>query len=296
MRRLMAAIWTILAMFLVILLLADYTNNKMIEKFNQGKYEQNPFGFLGFVEPYVNQYNRGNIYYSLGQYELAANEYEQALAGHNHLTEPQDCRLRVNYALSLVEQIDPNNITEENLDEVLAILDQARDILCENGCASRDDNSGHYPDAQTLKNEIDAFEEWLLTPPDQQEPDPSDTPTPTPEPSETPTPTPDSGEETPTPTPEDGQTPTPTPEGGDTPTPTPGGDEPTPSPGDDPGGDTPTPTPGGQGGDEPTPTPTLTPEEQILEIQAQGQQERYAGANGTPDDPYSGFSYTGTPW
>ena len=43
MRRLMAAIWTILAMFLVILLLADYTNNKMIEKFNQGKYEQNPF-------------------------------------------------------------------------------------------------------------------------------------------------------------------------------------------------------------------------------------------------------------
>ncbi len=291
MRRLMAAIWTILAMFIVILLLADYTNNKMIEKYEQGKYEQNPFGFLGFVEPHVNHYNRGNIYYTLGQYELAEAEYE--LAMNSHLDEPQDCRLRVNYALSLVEQIDPNNITDENLDEVLEILDRARDILCENGCASRDDNSGHYPDAQTLKNEIDAFEEWLLTPPEEQEPD--ETPTPTPEPSDTPTPTPEEGD-TPTPTPEEGDTPTPTPGEGDTPTPTPGGDTPTPSPGDNPGGDTPTPTPGGEGGEEPTPTPTLSPEEQILEIQGQGQQERYAGANGTPDDPYSGFGNNGTPW
>lgn len=295
MRRLMAAIWTILAMFIVILLLADYTNNKMIEKYEQGKYEQNPFGFLGFVEPHVNHYNRGNIYYSLGQYELAEAEYEQAM--RSNLDEPQDCRLRVNYALSLVEQIDPNNITDENLDEVLDILNRARDILCENGCASRNDNSGHYPDAQTLKNEIDAFEEWLLTPPEEQEPDdtPTPTPTPTPPPTETPTPTPEEGD-TPTPTPEEGDTPTPTPEDGDTPTPTPGGDIPTPTPGDNPGGDTLTPTPGGEGGEEPTPTPTLSPEEQILEIQGQGQQERYAGANGTPDDPYSGYSNNGTPW
>jgi hypothetical protein len=40
----------------------------------------------------------------------------------------------------------------------------------------------------------------------------------------------------------------------------------------------------------------MTPEEQIIDIQNQGQQERYEGANGTPDDPYSGFSNTGTPW
>lgn len=271
MKRIMAAIWTVTAMLLAILLLADYSNNKMIEKFNNGQYEQNPLGFLGFTEPQVNLYNRGNVFYSLGQYDLARAEYEQALDCDLH--DRQDCRLRVNYALSLVESIDPAYINEDNLDDVLAILDEARDILCENGCASRTDNSGHFPDAQTLKNEIDAFEEYLTTPPE-----------PSPTPSETPTPTPGE-EETPTPTPEGGETPTPTPEGGETPTPTPDGGD---------GGPTPTPEEGGPGGA--TPTPTLTPEEQLVELQRLAQQERYAGANGTPDDYMSAFTNSSHPW
>lgn len=284
MKRFVAAIWTLIAIFLAILLLADYSNNRMIEKFNEGTYEQNPLGFLGFTEPYVNSYNRGNIFYTLGQYELAEQEYEQAM--RSELEERQDCRLRVNYALSMVEQIDPDTITEDDLDEIFAILDEARDVLCENGCASRDDNSGHYPDAQTLKNEIDEFERQLR---EQFNLDP--TPTPTPEPTETPTPTPE-GTETPTPTPEGTDTPTPTPDG-ETPTPTPDGETPTPTP--DSGDGTPTPTPdGGDGG--PTPTPTLSPEEQILEIQAEAQQERYEGANGTPDDTSTAYSNNGTPW
>ena len=275
MKRIMAAIWTVTAMLLAIIILADYSNNRMIEKYNNGTYEQNPLGFLGFFEPQINYYNRGNIYYQLGQYDLARAEYDRALECNLH--DRQDCRARVNYALSLVEEIDPAYITDENLDEVLAILDEARDILCENGCASRTDNSGHYPDAQRLKNEIDAFEEFLTatpTPTETPSPTPSETPTPTPNGEETPTPTPESGEETPTPTPEGGdEGPTPTPDGGEGPTPTPEG---------------------GEGGA--TPTPTLTPEEQILAIQELGQQERYAGTNGTPDDPYSGFTYTAQPW
>ncbi|MBR1796930.1 MAG: hypothetical protein IJ757_02815 [Clostridiales bacterium] len=283
MKRVLAAIWTVLAMLLAIFILADYSNNLMISKFEQGVYEQNSLGFLGFTEPYVNHYNRGNIFYSLHQYESAEEEYK--LAMESELDDPMECRLRVNYALSLVERIEPSLITEDNLDDVLALLDEARDILCEDGCASRNDNSGHYPDAQTLKNEIDEFEASLL---EQFEPDPTPTPTPSP----TPTPTP-----SPTPTPESSETPTPTPEGGeDTPTPTP-------TPPDDAGGETPTPTPGGlmpsptpEGGEGgATPTPTMTPEEQIMDIQNQGQQERYEGANGTPEDS-QGAGNSGTPW
>ena len=285
MKRFLAAVWTLIAVLLAVLLLADYSNNRMIDNYKKGIYETDPLGFLGFFEPYVNHYNRGNIYYSLGQYDKAEEEYE--LAMRSDLEEYQDCRLRVNYALSLVERIDPNNITDENLDEVLELLDRARDILCENGCASRDDNSGHYPDAQTLKNEIDEFEQSLINPPPEE---PQDTPTPTPTPEgDTPTPTPEG--ETPTPTPE-GETPTPTPEG-ETPTPTPGGETPTPTPGE--GEGTPTPTPGGEGGATPTPTPTMTPEEQILDIQAQSQEERYEGINGTPGDDDNGTIY-GRPW
>ena len=304
-RRLTAALWTVIAIFLAILFLADYSNNRMIEKYKNGIYEQNPLGFLGFVEPHVNHYNRGNVFYSLGLYERAQEEYE--LAMRSHLDEPSDCRLRVNLALSMVEQINPDQINDDNLQQVLEILDEARDILCENGCASRDDNSGHYPDAQRLKNEIDEFEASLLNPPEEEQtPDETPTPTPTPSPTETPTPTPEGGEETPTPTPEGGEdTPTPTPEGGeDTPTPTPeDGDTPTPTPSDENGTPTPTPdggeggptpTPGGEGGN--TPTPTLTPEQQILDLQAQAQNERYEGANGVPDDPYGAFNNSGTPW
>ena len=283
MKRLMAAIWTLLVMFLAILLLADYSNNKMVEKFNDGTYENNPMGFLGFMEPYVNIYNKGNVYYMLGQYELAQEQYELAL--ESNPDEREDCRLRVNLALSLVAQINPNEITDENLEDVLAILDEARDVLCENGCASRDDDSGHFPDAQRLKNEIDEFYDSLVNPP-------SDDPEPSEDPSETPTPTPE-GSETPTPTPEGSETPTPSPEGSETPTPSPGdGETPTPTPED--GGDTPTPTPGGGEGDSPTPTPTMTPEEEILYIQGLAQEERYAGANGEPDE--SGGYVSGTPW
>ena len=52
-------------------------------------------------------------------------------------------------------------VTEENLDETIELLDDARNILVENGCAHRNDEDGHNKDAQTLKDEIDAFEEQL---------------------------------------------------------------------------------------------------------------------------------------
>ena len=60
-----------------------------------------------------------------------------------------------------MKQIDPDGVTKENLDEVIDILEGAKDILIENDCAHRDDEDGHYEDAQTLKDEIDAFEEQL---------------------------------------------------------------------------------------------------------------------------------------
>ncbi len=271
MKRIMAAVITICAVFLGIFLLADYSNNRLIEKFEAGIYEHNPLGFLGFTEPYVNYYNRGNIYYALGQYDLACQEYEKALQGRR-LEEYSDCRLRVNYALAIVKQIDPNNITEDNIDEVLAMLDEARDLLCEDGCASRTDNSGHYPDAQTLKNEIDAFEASLLGPEEDDEEDPQPSPTPSP----TPTPEPGSEPDTPTPTPDPSQDgPTPTPEGGE-------------------GGEPDQTEPDG-GADGATPTPTMTPEQQLMDLQNQGQQERYDAGVGEEDTSWGGF-HGGIPW
>ena len=171
-RRIMIGVWIAVLLAFGALNVADYTNDRMIENYNHGKYEQNSFGFLGFLEPFVNHYNRGNICFKLGDYESAEAEYRQAL--EYDLDEPTDCRTRVNLALSLVKPLDIDHIDEENQDEIIAVLEEARAILMENGCAD-DDNTGHNPEAQTLKNEIDALIDSILNPP-QEEPSPTPTP------------------------------------------------------------------------------------------------------------------------
>ena len=192
-KRVIVGIWVLLVIFMGILLLAYYSNRNMIKNYKKEKYEFNQLGFLGFTEPYINPYNRGNIFYSLGDYERAIAEYDLALSYNP--PEPADCMIRVNYALALIAPIDPDKINEDNLEEVLDILDEARDILCEDGCAN-DKGTGHYDPAQTLKDEIDEFEEELLQ---QAEPTPEPTPTPSDpnDPTPTPTPTPSGGEQNP---------------------------------------------------------------------------------------------------
>ena len=215
-KRVVVGIWVLLVIFMGVLLLAYFSNRNMIKNFKKEKYEFNQFGFLGFTEPYVNPYNRGNIFYSLGDYDRAIAEYELALS-HNP-SEPADCMIRVNYALSLLAPIDADNVTEDNIDEVLEILDEAREILLENGSKlttmikvaegqtlSVYGQSTHVEamgqiicDTQSQRKSagIDEFEQELLN---QVEPTP--TPTPTPDPSQDPSdPT-----NQPTPTPQDGQ-------------------------------------------------------------------------------------------
>ena len=294
-KKITIAVWLLTATFLGILTLNYFGNRKMIENYDQGIYQQNELGFLGFTQPYINHFNKGNVFYQLGDYQKAKEEYQLAL--NLKPNDPYDCKIRVNYALAYVTPIDVKSITEDNYKDVIEICETAKSILAEKDCATAN-NDGHYYAAQKLYNEINEFIESLKN---QFENPPTDTPTPTPTPDpqngtatptpspkpdadatatpsptptpqggeQSPTPTPQGGEQSPTPTPQGGeQSPTPTPEGGeDTPTPTPGGEgeTPTPTPGGEgetptptPGGDqgTPTPTPGGDQGETPTPSPS----------------------------------------
>ena len=317
-KKIAIAIWILTAVFLGILCLNYYGNKKLIDKYGQGVYQQNELGFLGFTQPYINHFNRGNVYYQLRDYKKAQLEYQYAL--NLMPQDPYDCKIRVNYALSYVTPIDVNEITEDNYEDVIEICEQAKAILAENGCAT-EDNNGHYYAAQKLYNEINEFIESLKNqfenpPPEEDDPNNTATPTPTPpqgspkpdaDHTDTPTPTPESGTDTPTPTPggQGTDTPTPTPggEGTGTPTPTPGGDggtgTPTPTPGGDGGTGTPTPTPGGDGGDgtptptpgdgdtgEGTPTPTPSPEDRIRDVQDRANRDRYGGSG--DDSGYGG--------
>ena len=293
-KKIAIAVWLLTATFLGILILNYTGNRKLINNFDQGNYQQNEMGFLGFTQPYINHFNKGNVLYKLSDFEKAKQEYQMAL--NLRPDEPYDCKIRVNYALSYVTPIDTSEIDEDNYEDVIEICEKAKEILAQKDCAT-ENNDGHYYAAQKLYNEINAFEDELRnqfeepedtptpTPTPTQDPNETQTPTPTPKPdadqTATPTPTPTPEGDTPTPTPQsDSQTPTPTPGGSQTPTPTPGGDQPTPtdtgtptpSPGTNSG--TPTPSPGGDNTGTPSPTP--------------------GGDSGTPS-PTPGGDNTGTP-
>lgn len=293
-KRIIAGLWIVLVLLLGVLLLADVSNKSFISNFNNGIYQQNPLGFLGFWEPHVNHYNRGNLYYSLGDYERAIEEYQEALSTVSG--KPYDCMTRINYALSLVVPLDLENITEDNVDEILAVLYEARDILCENGCAKpNSDHGGHDSDAQKLKNEIEDLIELLENPPEPSEeptpsvdptpsadPTPSGEPSPSPNPSESPTPSPEPSEE-PTPSPDPNASPTPTPDPNDTPTPSPEpSEEPQPSPEPDPSV-----TP------EPAPQNPVDPAELLRQLMEDGLQDRY-GSNSSGENVWNYGS--STPW
>ena len=135
-------------------------NMRFIRNYDKGIYKSSEVNqVLGFFQPYIYHYNNGKVYYNEEDYQGAEEEYRTAL-GYKPRGE-RDCMTRINLALAIVKQIDPESVNAENLDETIELLDDARNILVENGCAHRNDEDGHNKDAQTLKDEIDAFEEQL---------------------------------------------------------------------------------------------------------------------------------------
>lgn len=159
-KKIIAIVGILGALCFTVLAVNYVSNEHFIDRYENRVYENSRITpVLGFTQPYIYHYNQGNIYYKNGDYDGAEYEYRRAL--ENGAPEDYDCKIRINLALSMVTPIDADGVTEENLDETIELLESAKDILIENGCAHRDDNDGHSEDAQTLKNEIDEFEEEL---------------------------------------------------------------------------------------------------------------------------------------
>ena len=129
-KKIVIAVWILTATLLVVLMLNQFGNRRMIENYDQGNYQQNELGFLGFTQPYINHFNKGNIFYKLGDYQKAKQEYQLAL--NLKPDEPYDCKIRVNYALAYVTPIDVKSINEDNYKDVIEICETAKSILAEN--------------------------------------------------------------------------------------------------------------------------------------------------------------------
>lgn len=104
-------------------------------------------------------YNKGNKAFKSQNYDTAESLYDTSI--YYPITKRRECNARINYALSITTPITPESVTYENLEESIERLSLARDILTEKGCAHDYDTKGHNKKAQTLKNEIDEYIEWL---------------------------------------------------------------------------------------------------------------------------------------
>ncbi|MBE5886465.1 MAG: hypothetical protein E7284_08710 [Lachnospiraceae bacterium] len=114
------------------------------------------FGFL-FLR-YIFYYNKGNRLYERFDYVGAIEQYENALdAFPPHFKE---CSIRVNLALAMIYNMGPDFAAPENVENSIATLMEARDILLEDGCAT-EEGDGHSEPAQQLKEEIDKLLEQL---------------------------------------------------------------------------------------------------------------------------------------
>lgn len=172
-KRIVAIIGIVSVLAFAALLVNYICGERMIDRYNKRIFESSTVNaYLGFTQPYIYHYNKGDIYYSQGDYKGAENEFENALKWETGM--PEDCEMRINYALSIVKQIDPQTVTKDNLDEAIDRLEEAKTALLKNGCAHDEDENGHNSDAQTLKDEIDKFEEKLRQQVDESQPDDQD--------------------------------------------------------------------------------------------------------------------------
>jgi len=114
-------------------------------------------------------YNKGVKNYREENYDQAEQYFRSAL--WEKKTKSQECKIRINLALSICTPITPDIVTPDNLDEYIERLEYARDFLVENDCAHMSDSKGHNKKAQKLKEDIDNYIEELKKQNPQPEPE-----------------------------------------------------------------------------------------------------------------------------
>lgn len=146
----------ILVIFITIILSFNFVLNEFfISKYNNKKYDENMLDVIKYInisQPYVVYYNIANAKYQTGDYDGAIEEYKKALKLFPNRA--KECDIRINLVLAMLKKIDIKNGKKEN---IISVLYESLDILCEKGCANKNDNNGHNKNAETLKEEILKF-------------------------------------------------------------------------------------------------------------------------------------------
>lgn len=159
MKRTLNIIYIICLLIIFKLVIAFFINENFISDYNSGKYDLdsiNSLFILNILEPYIAHYNYGNILYKNNNFDGAIDEYYKALKLYP--TKERECSIRINLALAMLKKIDYDN---EDKEQILQELSEAKKVLCENNCAHEYDDNGHSKEAERLKSDIEKMEEEL---------------------------------------------------------------------------------------------------------------------------------------
>lgn len=99
--------------------------------------------------PFILWYNHGNTLYNEERYIDAISAYDIAL--NLFPSKYKECKIRINMALAMIKTIN----TDYDINMRLNVLNNARDVLTDEGCANKDDDNGHSKEAEKLKKDID---------------------------------------------------------------------------------------------------------------------------------------------
>ena len=162
MKKVIIVIYVILIIILLKFLGTYFINELLLKYYNAEDYEKAKFELLNYLnleERYIAFYNLGNRLYREKNFNEAIAEYEKALEVEN-IPEEKECSIRINLALSKLGLIKDDYSSEENKEETLKLLGEAKSVLLEENCATNN-GDGHSKEAQKLKDEIDEIEKEL---------------------------------------------------------------------------------------------------------------------------------------
>ena len=148
-------IYSVLIIIIVKLICNYIVNAFLINKYNKHEYLEECAKILqiaNVIEPYIANYNMGNILYQNGEYVEAIEEYEKALKGMP--SKNKECNIRINYALAICKTVQVDESDGESIRNAIRIYEEAVEVLTEKGCADKDNDNGHSKKAEQLKKDI----------------------------------------------------------------------------------------------------------------------------------------------
>lgn len=158
MKRFCCILGTIATLLFICMTVNMICNERMLKQYKEGSYTENKLSFLGFTEPCISAYNRGNVHYQKSEYDAAITDYQTALT--RFPSAKKECSIRINLVLSMITKLETGDLTKEQVSANLSVIKDAKEVLTIHGCATAD-HKGHSKKAQTLYDELSELEEEL---------------------------------------------------------------------------------------------------------------------------------------